>query len=176
MKAATEEQFDWVGGECGQYEPDLFLAIDPGIQGAIALLDSRKRLLEVTDLPVMAKSATKNKLNAAALSLMVKEWQGLHGLIGTAMVENVWAMPKQGASSGFSLGHSVGVCEGVLLGLGIPTEMIIPQTWKKHFKLTSDKELCRARAISLYPAAPLSRKKDADRAEAILMARFLIER
>ena len=119
---------------------------------------------------------TKNKLNAAALSVMVQEWIGLHGQIESAMVENVWAMPKQGAASGFSLGHSVGVCEGVLLALGISTEMIIPQTWKKHFKLTSDKELCRARAISLYPLASLSRKMDADRAEAILMARYLIER
>ncbi|WP_299202542.1 hypothetical protein [uncultured Amphritea sp.] len=173
---STEEQVDWVGGNQSQPASDLFLAIDPGIKGAIALLNGRKQFLEVADLPVMAKSATKNKLNAAALSLMVQEWQGIHGLIGSAMVENVWAMPKQGASSGFSLGHSVGVCEGVLLGLGIPTEMIIPQTWKKHFKLTSDKELCRAKAISYYPLAPLSRKKDADRAEALLMARYLIER
>jgi hypothetical protein len=47
--------------------------------------------------------------------------------------------------------------------------------WKRHFKLGSDKEFSRALAVRLYPSAPLNLKKHADRAEALLMARWFYE-
>ena len=84
-------------------------------------------------------------------------------------------MPKQGASSTFSLGDSFGAARAVVATMGISLTYVTPAAWKKHFKLPSDKEMSRALAIRMFPSAPLNLKKHADRAEALLMARWLYE-
>jgi len=150
----------------------IFIGIDPGLTGAVGFIDSKGGFVDVYDLPVMTRGKTKRKLNAAGMADYIREFVAYKPV---AMIEMVWAMPKQGASSGCSLGHSVGVCEGVMYALGIRTHLVTPQVWKKHFKLNSDKELARAKAIEFFPTAPLSLKKHADRAEALLMARYMYE-
>jgi crossover junction endodeoxyribonuclease RuvC len=71
----------------------------------------------------------------------------------------------------FSLGDTVGCIRGVVATKGYPLELITPQSWKKRFGLSADKEQAQAKAIELYPQPPLSRVKDHGRAEAILIAR-----
>ena len=92
-----------------------------------------------------------------------------------AVIEQVGAMPGQGVTSMFTFGRAVGRVEGVLVALGVSIDFTRPQVWKKHFKLSKDKENARALAQRFYPKASLARKKDAGVAEALLIARHYYE-
>jgi crossover junction endodeoxyribonuclease RuvC len=91
-----------------------------------------------------------------------------------AIVERVAAMPKQGVASTFKFGASYGALLGVIGALGIPSVLVTPTKWKKHFALDAEKERARALALRMWPARSelFSRKKDHGRAEAALLARF----
>lgn len=149
----------------------FYVGIDPGLSGAIAVLDDNANLVDLSDIPVMAKgkgkSVVKNQINAVALSDLMLAYMNT-----TAIIENVSARPGQGVSSMFSLGDSVGAIRGVCASLKMRSHYVTPQTWKKYYKLPSDKEYARAKAIELYPEASLHRKKDHGKAEAILLARY----
>ena len=153
----------------------MYVGIDPGITGAIAVLDNDGSLLLLEDMPTIArgkgKSIVKRQVNPAALHEILKPWS-----TSTATLEAVNSRPGQGVASVFSLGDSFGCIRSVLAVLSMSADFVAPQTWKKHYNITSDKEIARAKAIQLYPAASLHRKKDADRAEAILIARFGYEK
>lgn len=151
----------------------LIIGNDPGITGAMAALD-HGGLRSVDDLPVMAcgkgTGKRKQQLNPAALSaLLLERANGLEKVL--VVLERVASMPGQGVAGVFSLGDTFGCIRGVVAARGLPLEFVTPQAWKKHFRLTADKEQARAKAIELYPDAPLSRVKDHGRAEAILIAR-----
>lgn len=159
----------------------VIVGIDPGVTGAIALLDSSGTGggIAVYDMPTMLRGRTskKQQVNAAELARIVRDCAP-----DLAVVEQVNAMPRVGAKAGmgaasaFNFGHSFGVVCGVLAALGIETHYVTPQVWKKRAGLKgSDKEASRMRAVALWPQASLARKKDSGRAEALLIARFAIE-
>lgn len=147
----------------------IVAGIDPGLTGAIALAGDG--YLAVEDMPVMG-SGRQKVVNGAALTGTLKGWRP-----DVAVIERVHAMPKQGVVSSFRFGQALGTVEGIVLGLGISVRYVTPQTWKKHFHLSSDKEMSRMAAIRFYPriADQLSRKKDDGRAEALLIARWFEE-
>lgn len=153
----------------------IIIGIDPGLTGAIAVLGSHG-LIDMQDMPVMPRSAggtVKQQVNAAALHTLLKEWTHDHDKNEfIVFFERVNAMPKQGSASTFSLGHTAGVIEGVVCAAGLAHEVITPQSWKKHFRLGKDKDAARALAQRHYPDASLARKKDHNRAESLLIARF----
>jgi hypothetical protein len=80
-----------------------------------------------------------------------------------------------GVSSSFSFGDSFGCCRSIVAANNIAITMVSPAQWKRYFKLEKDKELSRALAVRLFPGATLHLKKHSDRAEALLMARWLWE-
>lgn len=90
----------------------------------------------------------------------------------TVYLEKVHSMPKNGGAANFSFGDSYGVLRATCLVLGYPLVLVTPQEWKKHYKLTKEKEPCRAKAIELFPEENFNLKKDIDRAEAILIAYY----
>jgi crossover junction endodeoxyribonuclease RuvC len=149
----------------------MIIGIDPGKSGAVALLDDNGRLIEVADMPVVGPI-----ISAALLSEIVHNW--IDPLdptnTGTAVIEDVHAMPKQGVSSSFSFGRALGVAEGVLAGEGFALRYVSPARWKKAMGLTADKGVSRRRAIELWPAhaRDFARVKDDGRAEAALIARW----
>lgn len=150
----------------------MIIGIDPGLSGAIAAIHEGI-LLGVKDIPVMAngkgKSKVKNQVNAAELKRILNDFIGL----GTVVyLERISSMPGQGVASMFSMGDTFGCIRGVCAALDMQVEIITPRKWKKYYNLGSDKEVVRAKAIELYPIAPLSRKKDHNRAEAILIAKY----
>mgnify|MGYP000013443805 CR=1 FL=1 len=153
----------------------IILGIDPGLTGALALV-GKGGLIDMQDMPVMPRSVggtVKSQVNAAGLHQLLQEWVRGHDKNEfMVFIERVNAMPKQGSASTFSLGHTTGIIEGVICAYGLAHEMIQPHAWKKHFKLTSDKDHARALAQRYYPEAALSRKKDHGRAEAALIARY----
>jgi crossover junction endodeoxyribonuclease RuvC len=147
------------------------IGIDPGITGALALLDKDFRISDVMDMPIMLLTGTRHQVNAAELAKIIKFW-----MIDTqpvAYLEKVSAMPGQGVSSMFSFGTSYGIVQGILAALGIPMILITPQCWKKRAGIIGkDKDMARTIAQRLYPLADLDRKKDIGRADAILIARY----
>jgi crossover junction endodeoxyribonuclease RuvC len=91
------------------------------------------------------------------------------------VVEHVNAMPGQGVTSMFNFGQSFGVIKGICAALSLPIYFVRPSKWKKHFNLiNTNKDASRTKAIELYPknSGELSRKKDSNRADAILIARY----
>jgi len=150
----------------------LTIGIDPGLSGAIAILE-HGNYHSIHDMPVVLKGSgsVKNEVDAAGLASILLDFDDAR----MCVIERVNAMPKQGSSSTFSLGDSFGCARAVVASLGIGLTYVSPVTWKKHFKLPSDKEASRALAIRLYPSAPLNLKKHVDRAEALLMALWLYQ-
>jgi len=155
----------------------ILIGIDPGVSGAVAFLNDDLSLVGVFDMPVMNLSGKKQQVNASALASIFREilpYQNTnYGVDATAYVEQVHSMPKQGVASSFNFGDSYGVIKGVLGALQIPMVLVSPAVWKKRAGLTGKpKDASRTLAQQLYPAAPLGRKKDVGRADAILIARY----
>lgn len=140
------------------------MGVDPGSSGAIAFYypDYPQRVA-VYDTPTVGK-----EVNCPALLQLIQ----IHAP-ELAIVELVHAMPKQGVSSVFSFGLSYGMARGVIAAALVPSFLVSPTKWKKHFALDADKEKARALAISKWPeCAHFARKKDHGRAEAALLALY----
>ena len=91
------------------------------------------------------------------------------------VVEHVNAMPGQGVTSMFNFGQTFGAIKGICAAIGLPIFFVRPAKWKKHFELiNSSKDASRTKAIEMYPAISdqLSKKKDVNKADAILIARY----
>ena len=144
------------------------LGIDPGITGALSMIDTELAALIVRDMPSASVNG-RQQLSDVWLADILREYEPDH-----AWIERVHAMPKQGVASSFSFGFSYGVVRGVLAALLVPTELVTPNEWKRHFRIGSDKNEARLTAARLFPeASPLfKRNKDDGRAEAALLALF----
>jgi crossover junction endodeoxyribonuclease RuvC len=147
----------------------MIVGVDPGKTGAVALLDSTGQLVTVADMPVIWKI-----VSPALLAEIVHNWIDpfTDPPYGTAVIEDVHAMPKQGVSSVFSFGRALGVTEGVLAAEGFAITYVSPAKWKRTLGLSSDKGASRRRATELWPdmAGSFKRVKDDGRAEAALIA------
>lgn len=108
----------------------MVIGIDPGLQGAVAILD-RGRRLEVSKVPLFKNKKGKNEYDlvkmAQLLRLAVMQSKG--NLL--VVLELVHAMPGQGVTSMFSMGRGVGLWEGLLAGIGITYRKVSPMTWQK---------------------------------------------
>lgn len=145
----------------------VILGIDPGASGAVAFYrPERPREIEAHDVPV-----ADGQIDAAALAHLIRE-----AGVTEAMVERVGAMPKQGVASTFKFGMAYGAVLATAAALEIPIRQATPGRWKKHFRLSADKEQARGLAIRQWPGSrAFSRKKDHGRAEAALLALYAVE-
>ncbi len=152
----------------------IIFGIDPGVSGAISILENKK-IIEVFDMPTMIDGKkNKRQVNGAQLTNIIKERLNNDKEI-IVVVEHVNAMPGQGVTSMFNFGQSFGVIKGVCSALGLPIYFVRPTKWKKHFNLIkTNKEASRTKVIEVYPeiSSKLSRKKDSNKADAILIARY----
>ena len=150
------------------------IGIDPGIQGALAILDNEK-VIDIVDLPVMSDGKkNKKQLNGAYLSDYLKK-HILNIENTVVVVEQVNAMPGQGVTSMFNFGQSFGVIKGICSAMQLPIHFIRPTKWKKYFNLiNTSKDASRSRAIEIFPKVSdkLKRKKDSNKADAILIASY----
>ena len=147
----------------------IYLGIDIGVTGAVAVLDESANLISAIPMPVLA-DGTKGRrtVNAPLLASIVLASHADH-----AFVEFVSARPGEGAASSFSFGRARGVLEGVLAAAGIPATFLTPACWKRQVGLTlASKDASRSEAIRRYPnqADLFKRKIDDGRAEACLIA------
>jgi len=153
------------------------IGIDPGLSGAIAILKKNK-VIDIFDMPVMPEGKkNKRQLNSAQLAKLLKDNIALEEEV-TIVVEQVNAMPGQGVTSMFNFGQTFGAIKGIAAALELPIFFVRPAKWKKHFELiNSTKDASRTKAIEMYPALSdeLSKKKDVNKSDAILIARFYSE-
>ena len=153
------------------------IGIDPGLSGAIAILENNK-VLNIFDIPVMSEGKkNKRQLNSALLVNLLKENINKDEEVAV-VVEQVNAMPGQGVTSMFNFGQSFGIIKGICSAMQLPLYFVRPTKWKKYFNLIkSEKDASRTRAIEIFPyfSSQLSKKKDSNKADAILIASFYHE-
>lgn len=125
---------------------DLRIGVDPGGSGAIVVLEGGEPIGWL-NMPLI-KVGTNTRVNGAQLAAFLAPYAG-----APVFLELVHIMPKQGASSAFTFGHSAGVVQGLVQGLGHPLTMVTPQKWKKAAGLIgTEKDRARSTAILLWPA------------------------
>ena len=150
------------------------IGIDPGLSGAIAILEN-KNVLKLFDMPVMAEGKkNKKQINSAQLVNIIKKNINKSDDIAV-VVEQVNAMPGQGVTSMFNFGQTFGAIKGVCAALNLPIFFVRPSKWKKYFELiNSSKDSSRTKVIEMYPSlsSQLSKKKDVNKSDAILIARY----
>ena len=153
----------------------ITIAIDPGLWGAVGVLRDGA-FLAVEDMPIITEGSgsVKSEVDPAGLISLLKRVAPADEPVAVAL-ERVNAMPGQGVSSTFSLGDSFGCARSAIAACRFEMCYVTPVQWKKHHGLTTDKEMSRALAVRMFPEAPLNLKKHADRAEALLMARWLYD-
>ena len=152
----------------------IIIGIDPGVSGAISVLENKK-VVEIFDMPTMIDGKkNKKQVNGAQVTNIIKNTLNLYKEI-VVVVEHVNAMPGQGVTSMFNFGQSFGVIKGICAALSLPIYFVRPTKWKKHFNLIkTNKDASRTKVIQVYPeiSSKLSRKKDSNKADAILIARY----
>ena len=154
----------------------LIIGIDPGLNGAICFFEKGK-VLDVIDMPTMAEGKkNKRQINGRQIfneiSSRIKNYSSNDIKV---VVEQVSAMPGQGVTSMFNFGQSFGVIKGICAAMQLPIFFVRPAKWKKYFELiNSQKDASRTKAIEIFPkiSSILSKKKDANKADAILIASF----
>jgi crossover junction endodeoxyribonuclease RuvC len=152
----------------------IIFGIDPGVSGAISVLENKK-IIEVYDMPTMIDGKkNKKQVNGSQVANIIKErLNGDNEII--VVVEHVNAMPGQGVTSMFNFGQSFGVIKGICSALSLPIYFVRPTKWKRHFNLIkTNKDASRTKVIEIYPeiSSKLYRKKDSNKAVAMLIARY----
>lgn len=154
----------------------ILAAFDPGLSGAVALCWMAKHSTwAVRDLPTMG-IGKQVVLNGAELAGYLRD-----NIVDHAVVERVHSFPGGGVAGMFRFGTAFGQILGVVQALGVPYELAEPSKWKRELHLpggTGKGEASRLRALELFPqlANDLARKRDHNRAEALLLARWWMEK
>ena len=156
----------------------LIIGIDPGISGSICFLENGK-ILEVIEMPTMTEGKkNKRQVNGAQIyNEILKKTNNTKNNV-RIVIEQVSAMPGQGVTSMFNFGQSFGILKGICSAMQLPMYFVRPAKWKKYFGLiNSQKDASRTKAIEMFPyfSSQLSKKKDSNKADAILIASFYHE-
>ena len=154
----------------------LIIGIDPGISGGICFFEDGQ-VREILDMPTMAEGKkNKRQINGPQiyneLSFRIEKF---HKKDIVVVIEQVSAMPGQGVTSMFNFGQSFGVLKGICSAMQLSTHFVRPAKWKKYFGLIkTEKDASRTKVIEIFPyiSSKLSRKKDSNKADAILIASF----
>tara|TARA_B100000287_G_C20084309_1_gene563694 strand:- start:14 stop:508 length:495 start_codon:yes stop_codon:yes gene_type:complete len=154
----------------------LIIGIDPGISGAICFFENDE-VKEVIDMPSMADGKKNkrqingqqifNEISSRIKNIPIKEIR--------VVIEQVSAMPGQGVTSMFNFGQSFGVLKGICSAMQLSMHFVRPAKWKKYYGLIkTEKDASRTKVIEIFPyiSSQLSRKKDSNKADAILIASF----
>ena len=157
----------------------LIIGIDPGISGSICFFQDGK-IIDVVEMPTMTEGKkNKKQVNGSQIFNEISEKiKKLDKKEIKVVIEQVSAMPGQGVTSMFNFGQSFGILKGICSAMQLPMYFVRPAKWKKYFNLiNSEKDASRTRAIEVFPyfSGQLSRKKDSNKADAILIASFYYE-
>lgn len=160
----------------------LYGGIDPGFSGAIAVVDETGYDVLVVDIPtvrVEAPGAKKTKKGNVATRGAYDD-QAIVGMFEllepvyrrlSFLLEAGTPRPTDTPLTGYAVGWGTGMWPLFFKQIGVPLFRATPNAWKQRAGLSGrDKEFARLKAQSEYPSAPLARKEDHNRAEALLLA------
>ncbi len=152
------------------------MGIDPGKKGGIAVIDSKRKICELTPMPMLPGGKV---WDLEELCVIVGRWSNDCGAV---YIEKVGAMPGQGVVSMFNFGWGCGALEGIVAAYQLPYHKVSPQTWMKSVHQGSDakantKQKGLQIAKRLYPgrsflATPRSRVPHDGMVDALLIALF----
>ena len=157
----------------------LIIGIDPGISGSICFFQDGV-INDVLEMPTMIEGKkNKKQLNGSQIFNEISDKiKNMDKKNIKVVIEHVTAMPGQGVTSMFNFGQSFGILKGICSAMQLPVYFVRPAKWKKYFNLiNSEKDASRTRAIEIFPyfSSNLSKKKDSNKADAILIASFFFE-
>ena len=157
----------------------LIIGIDPGISGSICFFEDGK-ILDVVEMPTMNEGKkNKRQVNGSQVfNEISKRIKQIDKKDVKVIIEQVSAMPGQGVTSMFNFGQSYGILKGICSAMQLPMYFVRPAKWKKYFSLiNSEKDASRTKAIEIFPyfSINLSKKKDSNKADAILLASYYYE-
>ncbi len=157
----------------------LIIGIDPGISGSICFFENGK-ILDVIDMPTMTEGKkNKKQVNGSQIyNEIYKRISEIDKKDIKVIIEHVSAMPGQGVTSMFNFGQSFGILKGICSAMQLPMYFVRPAKWKKYFNLIkSEKDASRTKAIEIFPyfSSNLAKKKDSNKADAILISSFYYE-
>ena len=157
----------------------LVIGIDPGITGSICFFEDGK-IIDLIDMPNMAdgKKQKKQVNGAQNYNEILLRTKNVEKRNIKVVIEHVSAMPGQGVTSMFNFGQSFGVLKGICSAMQLSMHFVRPAKWKRFFNLiNAEKDASRTKAIEIFPyiSTELSRKKDANKADAALIASFFYE-
>ena len=157
----------------------LVIGIDPGISGSICFFEDGV-IKDVIEMPTMTDGKkNKKQVNGSQIFNEISERiKKIDKRNIKVVIEQVSAMPGQGVTSMFNFGQSFGILKGICSAMRLSMYFVRPAKWKKYFNLiNSEKDASRTRAIEIFPyfSTELSRKKDTNKADAILIASFYYE-
>ena len=157
----------------------LIIGIDPGISGSICFFEDGK-IIDVVEMPTMTEGKkNKRQVNGSQIyNEILKRIMKIEKQNVRVIIEQVSAMPGQGVTSMFNFGQSYGILKGICSAMQLSMYFVRPAKWKKYFGLiNSEKDASRTRAIEMFPyfSSQLSKKKDSNKADAILIASFYYE-
>ena len=157
----------------------MIIGIDPGISGSICFFEDGK-IIDVIEMPTMTDGKkNKRQVNGSQIyNEILKRINKIEKQNIRVIIEQVSAMPGQGVTSMFNFGQSFGILKGICSAMQLSMFFVRPAKWKKYFNLiNSEKDASRTRAIEIFPyfSSNLSKKKDSNKADAILIASFHYE-
>ena len=157
----------------------LIIGVDPGLSGSICFFEDGK-ILDVVEMPTMTEGKkNKRQVNGSQVyNEISKKIKQVDKKDIKVIIEQVSAMPGQGVTSMFNFGQSFGILKGMCSAMRLPMYFVRPVKWKKYFSLiNSEKDASRTKAIEIFPyfSPNLSKKKDSNKADAILIASYYYE-
>ena len=157
----------------------IIIGIDPGLSGSICFFQNGV-IIDVIEMPIMTDGKkNKKQVNGSQIfNEISKRIREIDKKDVKVVIEQVSAMPGQGVTSMFNFGQSFGILKGICSAMQLPMYFVRPAKWKKYFNLiNSEKDASRTKAIEIFPyfSINLSRKKDSNKADAILIASFYYE-
>ena len=157
----------------------LIIGIDPGLSGSICFFEDGK-ILDVVEMPTMIEGKkNKKQVNGSQVyNEISKRVKHIDRKDIKVIIEQVSAMPGQGVTSMFNFGQSFGILKGMCSAMQLPMYFVRPAKWKKYFSLiNTEKDASRTKAIEIFPyfSSNLSKKKDSNKADAILIASYYYE-
>jgi len=162
----------------------LYIGIDPGLQGAIGVVDEQGKHIWIYDTPIIEFTKGKKKkreYDIPAIRNILMNFSDIGPTKVTVALEKMQSLPPGiRIQATFGLGLCQGIFEGLLVGLNIPYELVIPKTWQKEFQITKSKGDKKAQSLMiaerLFPSAelrgPRGGKKDG-RSDALLIAEWI---
>lgn len=148
----------------------MIIGIDPGLDGALAVLNPSGQVIDVIDTPTVTIKGSRRDYYIPGIFDLLR----VHMIDAMVWVERQQAFPQQGVASTFRTGMGYGIWLGLLAGMGIRHEVVSPQVWQREMYAGVEgdgKDRSLLAAARLWPHVTIPRSRHG-RADALLIAEW----